>query len=224
MSVKSVLKKKFKIKNPIVPFKKKKEKNKQIISDSSIDTYITFDPDSESTINKCSITDGIQNKTIVTEIPRLEKNDHGIKVENNVTIDTITSIKKKRKALNNDTNNEYESTKKKKVTFAADVKSEKDQTCTAGNMKLLSLNKRKKLNYIKKLKAKKKKQKNAKKCEENASITPRQEKAIIYLMQWKNDRSNWKFKKIYQLWLIKNTYDPINVRNLVFLFNLHNIN
>lgn len=210
MSVKGVLKKKFKIKNPIVSLKKKKEKNKHIIPDSSLDTYNTFDPDCNTT-NESSITDGVQNKITATETPIREKNCHEVNTDNNITIDSISSIKKKRKSINN----EFESTKKKKVTFAADVKSEKDQKCTAGNMKLLSLNKRKKLNYIKKLKSKKNKQKNAKKCEENAStITPRQEKAIKYLMQWKNDRSNWKFKKIYQLWLIKNTYDSINVSSL----------
>lgn len=215
MSVKSVLKKNFKIKNPIVSFKNKKQKNKNIILDSSLDTYNTFDPDRVNTTNESSISDGVQNKTTVIEKPIPKKNCHEVNSDNSVTIDSITSIKKKRKSINIDTNNEYESTKKKKVTFAADVKSENDQKCTAGNMKLLSLNKRKKLNYIKKLKAKKKKQKNANKCEENFSTkTPRQEKAIKYLMQWKNDRSNWKFKKIYQLWLIKNTYDPINVCTL----------
>jgi len=30
-------------------------------------------------------------------------------------------------------------------------------------------------------------------------------------MQWKNDRCNWKFKKIYQLWLVKNTYDTSKI-------------
>lgn len=208
MSVKGVLKKKFKIKNPITSLKKKKEKKKHSIPDSSLDTYNTFDADKQIT-NECSISDDVQDKITVTKTQIVEKSCHGINIDNNVTNDSIISIKKKRKSIN-DSNNE--SPKKKKVTFAADVKSEKDQKCTAGNMKLLSLNKRKKLNYIKKLKAKKKKQKNAKKSDENTStVIPRQEKAIKYLMQWKNDRSNWKFKKIYQLWLIKNTYDSISV-------------
>lgn len=212
MSLKSVLKKKFKIKNPIVAIKKKKNKSKHVLYTPSADTYIKIDTDN---INKeRSITEKEQNQNVAPE--SLVNGD-----EKNMNIDglmkSITEIKsnkKKRKSTDNDTNLESEVPIKKRVTFAADVKSEKDEKkSTVGNLKLISLNKRKKLNYIKKLKAKKNKIKNAKKCEENSTAisTPRQERAMEYLMQWKNDRTNWKFKKIYQLWLINYTYDPLKV-------------
>lgn len=197
MSVKSVLKKKFKIKNPITSLKKRKQKNKIISPEPSVDTYNKLDVDNIR--NEHSIPDKTKNKITVID-------------DTNTVIDgSVTKIRKKRKSVNTDCESEPPTKKssKKRVTFAADVKSETDQKCTAGNMIQLSLNKRKKLNYLKKLKSKKNKQKNSKKCEENATAasTPRQERAIEYLMEWKNDRSNWKFKKIYQLWLIKNTYD-----------------
>lgn len=193
MSVKSVLKKKIKIKNPITSLKKKKQKMKHDNSVSSIDTDLKFD------------TDNTKNKHIVHEKIQISS-DIGI---NNDDVPKESKIKKKRKSIDNNASNDSKTLFKKKVTFAADVKD--NQKCTAGNVKLLSLNKRKKINYLKKLKANKNKKKNAKKCEENATAisTPRQERAIEYLMQWKNDRSNWKFKKIFQLWLIKNTYDNI---------------
>lgn len=193
MSVKSVFKKKIKIKNPITSIKKKKQKIKHDNSVSSTDTYHKFE------------TDNTNNKHIIDEKIQISS-DIGI---NNDDVPKESKVKRKRKSTDNNPSNDSKTLFKKKVTFAADVKD--NQKCTAGNVKLLSLNKRKKINYLKKLKATKNKQKNAKKCEENATAvnTPRQERAIEYLMQWKNDRSNWKFKKIFQLWLIKNTYDNI---------------
>lgn len=209
MSLKGVLKKKFKIKNPIVSLKKKKNKTKHVLLTPSTNTYIKIDPDN---INQNhSLTDKKQNENTNPE-NSLNGENNEKNIDNDMSIESTALVQKKRKSTDNDTSNENEIPKKKRVTFAADVKSEKDnQKSSARNLKLLSLNKRKKLNYIKKLKAKKNKQKNAKKCEENATAisTPRQERAVEYLMQWKNDRSNWKFKKIYQLWLIKNTYDPL---------------
>lgn len=196
MSIQGVFNKKFKIKNPISLMKNKMQKSKNVTSVQSIDTYLKFDT-----------TDNINNGHLVCEKLHLNKSSKCTSNENSSTSELKINTKKRKST---EKNNVTETPIKKKVTFAADVKSDKGgEKCTAGNMKLLSLNKRKKLNYIKKLKAKKNKQRNAKKCEENASAnkTPRQERAIEYLMQWKNDRSNWKFKKIYQLWLVKNTYD-----------------
>ncbi|XP_025200074.1 LOW QUALITY PROTEIN: uncharacterized protein C7orf50 homolog [Melanaphis sacchari] len=208
MSLKSVLKKKFKIKNPMST--KKKNKPKLVSYTPSADTYNKIDADND--IKECSINDKEQNKNTVPEKQFNGENSYEKHINNDESIKLSTVNKKKRKSTDHDTSLECVPTKKR-VTFAADVKSEKDEKSSAGKLKLMSLNKRKKLNYIKKLKAKKNKQKNAKKCEENATAisTPRQERAVEYLMQWKNDRSNWKFKKIYQLWLIKNTYDPLKV-------------
>ncbi|CAI6361790.1 unnamed protein product [Macrosiphum euphorbiae] len=215
MSLKSVLKKKFKIKNPIAALKKKKNESKSVLYTPSADTYIKIDTDNIS--KEHTITEREQNQNTAPE--NLVNGENGD--EKNMNIDglikSITDIKrnkKKRKSTDNDANLECDVPIKKRVTFAADVKSEKDdQKSSASNLKLISLNKRKKLNYIKKLKAKKNKQKNAKKCEENTTAisTPRQERALEYLMQWKNDRTNWRFKKIYQLWLIHFTYDPLKV-------------
>ncbi|KAE9529687.1 hypothetical protein AGLY_011783 [Aphis glycines] len=195
---------------------KKKNKLKHALNISSADTYSKIDGDN---VKEYTITDKEENKNIAPE--QLLNGKHGNEkhINNDESIEFTTVTKKKRKSTDNDTSLESVPIKKR-VTFAADVKSEKDeQKSSAGKLKLISLNKRKKLNYIKKLKAKKNKQKNAKKCEENASAisTPRQERAMEYLMQWKNDRSNWKFKKIYQLWLIKNTYDPLKAKHFDIL-------
>jgi hypothetical protein len=191
MSIKGVLKKKFNIKNPIISMKRKKDKIKTIITETSVDTYHKLD------------IDGIKSTT--TETP-LKLGNVGLctNIDTNETRESM-KIKKKRKSI--DTNNEVDPTKKKKVTFADNVVS-RDKS-TAGKMKKLSLNKKKKKDYISKLKAKKKKLKNAKICERIAFANgmSRQERACEYLIQWKNDRCNWKFKKINQLWLIKNTYD-----------------
>lgn len=207
MSIKGVLKKKFKIKNPITSIKKKKQKIK-CISESLADSYVKFDPDNIK--NKQLKKDKLKKKITSNEF-KLSSNDHENIIDKSLSIETTNQ--KKCKTSNND-ECEGELPKQKKVTFATDVKSEKDdQKCTAGKMIPISLNKRKKKNYLRKLKAMKNKQKKGKKCEENAVAlsTPRQERAIEYLMQWKNNRSNWKFKKIYQLWLIKNTYNSSRV-------------
>lgn len=207
MSLKGVLKKKLKIKNPIMKMKKKKQKQK-LVSDTPADTYTKiFDADNLK--NEHSEPDNVQTNVTASDTPLKSGDYQDTNTNTNDIKESKKKIGKKRKSSDNDTSNKCETPQKKKVTFAADVKSENDQKCTAGIMKPISLNKKKKLNYIKKLKAKKKKQKNIKKCEEEAAALriPRQERAIEYLMQWKNDRSNWKFKKIYQLWLIKNTYD-----------------
>jgi len=193
--------------------KKKKQKHKHNINSvTAVDSSPKFDTDNIK--GECSKPNKVTKAYTTTEIQLNHQNYHEIINDSDVKIESTKKSRKKGKSANSDTNNEYVPPKKKKVTFAPDVKSETDnQKCTAGNLKLLSLNKRKKINYLKKLKAKKNKQKNAKKCEENVSAinTPQQERAIEYLMQWKNDRSNWKFKKIIQLWLIKNTYDSAKV-------------
>lgn len=217
MSIKSVFKKKFKLEKTIFSIKKKKPKIKHLISKPLENTYLKLNNDND--IKFESIPDNLQNQSKATE-KKIEIGNHIETTGFDNYIDSTSKLKKKRKSENN------EMPKKKKVTFASDVKNEKDQKCTAGNMIPLSLNKRKKLNYIKKLKSKKNKQKNAKKCEANAAAmnTPLQERAIEYMLQWKNDRSNWKFNKKFQIWLIKNTYDPVKVVILCINCNLNRYN
>lgn len=213
MSVKSVFKKKLKIKSPIT--KKKKNQKHKYISETSVDSYVKIDTNNFK--GECLVPNKVTKSCEDTEFQLKRENCHETSIDNDVIVESIKKIKKKRKSEDHNINNKYKSPKKKKVSFAPDVKCEKDdQKCTAGNMKPLSLNKRKKINYLKKLKAKKQKQKNAKKNEENsiAKSISRKEQAITYLMQWKNDLPNWKFKKNVQLWLIKNTYDPANVSAL----------
>lgn len=210
MSVISVLRKKFKIKNSNA-MKKKKQKHKHNISVTAVDSCPKLDTDSIK--GECLKPNKVTKAHTITEIQLKHQNCHEIIIDKDVNVESTKKSRKKDKSVDSSTNDEYEPPKKKKVTFAPDVNS--DQKCTAGNLKLLSLNKRKKMNYIKKLKTKKNKQKNAKKCEENSAInTPRQERAIEYLLQWKNNRSNWKFKKIIQLWLIKHTYDSAKASKL----------
>jgi len=158
MSLKSVLKKKFKIKNPIVAIKKKKNKSKHVVYKPSADTYIKTDADDFS--REYSVTDKEQNQDTPTKNLFNGENGDEKNMNNDGSIESTIEIKrnkKKRKSTDNDKSLEHEVPIKKRVTFAADVKSEKeDQKSSASSLKLISLNKRKKLNYIKKLKAKKK--------------------------------------------------------------------
>ena len=48
--------------------------------------------------------------------------------------------------------------------------------------------------------------------------------AIDYLRKWKHDRSNWSFKKIRQVWLLKNMMDTDKVEPTVALYGrLHSL-
>lgn len=212
MSIKSVIKKKFKLENTIFSMKKKKPKIKHVISKSTGDSYTKLNTDID--IKSESIPDNLQKQSTAHENKtNVEKHIEQTSIDTNIN----STLKKKKKRKSE--NVEHEVPKKKNVTFAADVKSENDQKCTAGLKVPLSLNKRKKLNYIKKLKSKKNKLKNLKKCEANAAATNTllQERAVEYILQWKNDRSNWKFNKKIQIWLIKNTYDPVKVIILFYV-------
>lgn len=48
---------------------------------------------------------------------------------------------------------------------------------------------------------------------QNATVSvSKQERAIAFLETWKNDKSNWKFEKLTQTWLLKNMLDGSKVR------------
>lgn len=49
--------------------------------------------------------------------------------------------------------------------------------------------------------------KNCDEVEEKSDIHP----AIEYLLNWKKNRSEWSFKKVRQVWLLKNLYDESKV-------------
>ena len=51
--------------------------------------------------------------------------------------------------------------------------------------------------------------KNCNEVEEKSEIHP----AIEYLLKWKKNRSEWSFKKVRQVWLLKNLYDDSKVRH-----------
>ncbi len=46
----------------------------------------------------------------------------------------------------------------------------------------------------------------------------RKQKAILYLEMWKNDKPNWKFEKLTQVWLFKNMLDESKVCYLFLTF------
>merc|ERR1712135_114891 len=46
---------------------------------------------------------------------------------------------------------------------------------------------------------------------ENDDSEPTTNKHLLYLETWKNDRENWNFKKVCQVWLIKNLYKKESV-------------
>ncbi|XP_039265347.2 uncharacterized protein LOC120340999 [Styela clava] len=47
----------------------------------------------------------------------------------------------------------------------------------------------------------------------------KKEEALSNLLEWKNDRENWKFRKVRQIWLVKHMYDQdaINDTNFNYL-------
>eukprot|EP01029_Cantina_marsupialis_P001919 TRINITY_DN11744_c0_g1_i1.p1 TRINITY_DN11744_c0_g1~~TRINITY_DN11744_c0_g1_i1.p1 ORF type:complete len:206 (+),score=70.98 TRINITY_DN11744_c0_g1_i1:61-678(+) len=61
----------------------------------------------------------------------------------------------------------------------------------------------------KKKKDKKKKDKKEKKSEPSESEVDVAKDAILYLVTWKNDRDSWKFRKVRQLWLLHNCFNPL---------------
>ena len=44
--------------------------------------------------------------------------------------------------------------------------------------------------------------------------------AIVYLSKWKNDKKNWTFKKIQQIWLLQHLYDEIAIPDNYFTIML----
>jgi len=51
---------------------------------------------------------------------------------------------------------------------------------------------------------------------EDDDSEPTTNKHLLYLEAWKNDRENWNFKKVCQVWLIKNLYKKESVDNKHF--------
>lgn len=44
------------------------------------------------------------------------------------------------------------------------------------------------------------------------SCSRKKEKALAYLKKWEDDKDNWRFEKLTQMWLLKNMYQEIMVR------------
>src|SRR5690349_21668022 len=45
---------------------------------------------------------------------------------------------------------------------------------------------------------------------------PMAPEALLYLQQWKDESSSWKFKKLVQVWLLKNMYNSEEVPKSTF--------
>lgn len=62
-----------------------------------------------------------------------------------------------------------------------------------------------------KRKKKQSKTKKAKKMQTMQKSDNNKEKCISYLKRWHEDRHNWKFEKLRQIWLLRNMLDPLKV-------------
>jgi len=60
-------------------------------------------------------------------------------------------------------------------------------------------------------KKKQNKRKKAKKIKAVGNSDGNKEKCMNYLKRWHDDRQNWKFEKLRQIWLFRNMLDPSKV-------------
>ena len=60
-------------------------------------------------------------------------------------------------------------------------------------------------------KKKQNKRKKAKKIKAVGNSDSNKEKCMNYLKRWHDDRQNWKFEKLRQIWLFRNMLDPSKV-------------
>lgn len=60
-------------------------------------------------------------------------------------------------------------------------------------------------------KKKQSKRKKAKKIKAVGNSDGNKEKCMNYLKRWRDDRQNWKFEKLRQIWLFRNMLDPSKV-------------
>jgi hypothetical protein len=65
---------------------------------------------------------------------------------------------------------------------------------------------------------KKSKTKKAKKMEMLQNSDGNKEKCISYLKRWHEDRQNWKFEKLRQIWLFRNMLDPLKVSGNILVY------
>lgn len=89
----------------------------------------------------------------------------------------------------------------------------KNRAKRKGGEKLLEGGKSNDIEQEPKQKRKKKKNK-AKKAQKMQAVQKSDrniEKCISYLKRWHEDRQNWKFEKLRQIWLLQNMLDPSKV-------------
>jgi hypothetical protein len=68
-----------------------------------------------------------------------------------------------------------------------------------------------------KRKKKQNKTKKTKKMQAVQKSDENKEKCISYLKRWHEDRQNWKFEKLRQIWLLRNMLDPLKVSRKILL-------
>jgi hypothetical protein len=61
------------------------------------------------------------------------------------------------------------------------------------------------------------KTKKAKKMQAVQNSDGNKEKCISYLKRWHEDRQNWKFEKLRQIWLFRNMLNPLKVSRNILL-------
>jgi hypothetical protein len=63
----------------------------------------------------------------------------------------------------------------------------------------------------------KKKSKTKKKVQAIQNSDGNKDKCIDYLKKWREDRQNWKFEKLRQIWLFRHMLDPLKVSTNILL-------
>lgn len=210
----------------------KKRKKRKIDVDSFYVEESSAESDSTSILNQVNVNDNVDS------IPPRMKKLKQIQLENDEQIhDLSDNLKPYKKVSFNDSINSAPTHDKKSKKFKlvmGDVKEHPPPKSILKHVDHQEYNKPVSKKKSKKKKNTKSKVKNVIADEDNVkklnipltTSISKQEKAIVYLETWKNNKNNWKFEKLTQMWLLKNMLDGIKVSCLfpasMFLASLYN--
>ncbi len=198
-------------------------------------------PDSSKSIEPVMKKKKKKSKSVEDETSQPESPDRVKKRSKNFGDDSLTEVSvvkekksKKRKKIEKESQKEIveekaevkrqKSDKSEKTTASLDSQgdmSKEGKKLTAEQLKKLNDMKERKREKRRKKKELKRQAKDTQKQVQEGTKAPdssAKDQAINYLRTWKSDRSNWKFNKVRQVWLLKNMYKESQVCVLI-LFN-----
>lgn len=195
----------------------KKRKKRKIDVDSFYVEESSAESNSTSILNQVNVNDNVDSI-----LPRMKKLKE-IQSENDERIhDQSDNLKPYKKVSFNDSVNSAPTHDKKHRKFKlkmGDVKQHPPPKSILKHVEYQEYN-----NLVSKKKSKKNKNtkskvKNVVVVEDDVkkvnipltTLISKQEKAIVYLETWNNNKNNWKFEKLTQMWLLKNMLDGTKV-------------